>query len=128
MKKIEPMVVERITSKAFHQPFVSEYTSVLKRILNSPNGSVLDTMVGDLYKRIEELENELWCADCEDVFIVSQTCSNGEWNKIVKSQNIWWYSEKEAQEWLDEQEDWFRASNKVFSVRMELRDIKRVLA
>lgn len=66
-----------------------------------------------------------WCPDCEDIFIVSQTRNGGQWNKIAKSQDQWWYNEREAQEWLDAQPDWFRISNRVFSVRMSLTNIKR---
>ena len=84
--------------------------------------------IGALYRRIvvlEELVDELWVYECEDIFLVSQTRNGGEWNKLVKSQERWWYSEQEAQRWLDTQEDWFKESNKVFKCRINLTDIQR---
>lgn len=61
----------------------------------------------------------------EDVFLVSQTRNGGEWNKFVKSQYQFWSSADAAQMWLDEQEDWFKRSNKVFKVRMNIVNVQR---
>jgi hypothetical protein len=84
-------------------------------------------VVKGLYDRIgylQDMVDQIWTPDCEDIFIVSQTRDGGQWNKIVKSQERWWYSAKEAQAWLDQQEDWFKDSNKVFKARMSLRNIE----
>jgi hypothetical protein len=64
--------------------------------------------------------------DCEDIYLVSQTNIDGKWNKLVKSQERWWYSANAAYSWLSTQEDWFRECNKVFKARLSLTGIEKV--
>jgi len=48
-------LIERIAKDSFHSPFVGPYTSELRRVLNAPTGSVHDTMIRDLYRRLARL-------------------------------------------------------------------------
>lgn len=57
---------------------------------------------------------------CEEIYIVSQKDRNGDFNKLCKSQERWWYSAKEAQTWLDSQPDYLRVSNAVFKLIINL--------
>jgi len=61
----------------------------------------------------------------EHIYVVSQPYSGGRWNKLCKSQERWWYTKEEAQHWLDSQEDWFKASNKVFKLLINIEEIER---
>lgn len=103
-------------------------SNLLAEIMGDHKNGITEEIIGALYRRIEKLEekvDELWVSECEDIFLVSQTRDSGRWNKLVKSQERWWYDEGMAQGWLDAQEDWFKESNKVFKVRVFLKDIQR---
>lgn len=52
-------LIERIANDSFHSPFIAAYTKELRRVLNSPNGGVHDTMIGDLYKRLAQLYSSI---------------------------------------------------------------------
>jgi hypothetical protein len=62
----------------------------------------------------------------EEFYLVSQKDRNGEWNKLCKSQELWWYDEKDAVEWLKKQPDWFQVCNAVFKITTEFEKIEKV--
>jgi len=62
----------------------------------------------------------------EYVYIISQKDSDGNFNKIVKSQERWWLTYKEAEDWFNTQEDWFKPFNAIFEVKMTFTNIKKI--
>jgi hypothetical protein len=62
----------------------------------------------------------------EEIYIVSQKTKDGDFNKLAKSQEQWWYSKQEAVDWLAKKEDWFRKGNAVFKVIIEITKIEKV--
>lgn len=55
----------------------------------------------------------------EEIYVVSVKGLDGDWHKLVKSQENWWYTKEEAIKWLSYQEPWFRQSNAVFKMLIE---------
>ncbi len=64
--------------------------------------------------------------NCDYVYIVSQKDKDHNWNKLCKSQYLWWDTEKEAINWLNGQPDWFQRSNAVFKCLMCLSEIEKI--
>ncbi len=75
---------------------------------------------------VETKAAEPYYLDVEEVFIISQKYRDGGWNKIVKSQEQWWYDYSEALTWLDMQPGWFKQANAIFKVTMVLTTIEKV--
>lgn len=62
----------------------------------------------------------------EEIYIISQKYSDGGFNKIAKSQELWWYSAHEAIAWLKKTEPWFQIANAVFKVTIDDDQIEKV--
>ncbi len=88
---------------------------------------ILRELISSLKPQIEAYRDRLapYTTDVEDIYIVSQMRKGGKFNKWCKSQELWWYNESQARAWFDKTEDWFKASNAVFKVRITLSKIER---
>ncbi len=89
--------------------------------------SILRGLIHDLKPMIEAYRNRISppVLEVEEVFVVSQT-AHGNWNKLVKSQEQFWFSEDGAKLWFDKTEDWFKKSNAVFKLEIGVTKIEKV--
>lgn len=62
----------------------------------------------------------------EEIYIVSQKSGDGSFNKLVKSQEKWWYDEKDAIAWLKSQDEWFQIFNAVFRIVIDIDEVEKV--
>ncbi len=62
----------------------------------------------------------------EEIFVVSQKYIGGGWNKLAKSQELFWWSESQAKNWLEDQPDWFRQANAVFKLLINIEKVEKV--
>lgn len=62
----------------------------------------------------------------EIIYIISQKDPDGNWNKLVKSQERWFYTKSEALEWLKIQPDWLQVFLAVFEVEITIDNVNKV--
>jgi hypothetical protein len=62
----------------------------------------------------------------EIIYLISQKDREGEWNKLVKSQEQWWYSPEEALKFFNKQEKWFQDCNAIFEVEIDINNVQKI--
>jgi len=62
----------------------------------------------------------------EEIYIISQKYIDGGWNKLVKSQERFWWTKEEAVKWLSHQETWFQQANAVFKLVIDDEGVEKV--
>lgn len=62
----------------------------------------------------------------EYIYIISQKAIDGNFHKIAKSQDMWWYTESEARSYLTSMEPIMQISCAVFKVLATFTEIEKV--
>lgn len=62
----------------------------------------------------------------EIIYLVSQKDRDGNWNKLVKSQEHFWFDQKEAIDYIKNQPEWHQPCLAVFAVEITINSATKI--